>query len=199
MDSHLEYNKNEDLISPTQSHKRIIIILSLFASVFCLILLFLLSIVFYTTSAAKNIYHDKQTFITNYYFQSISNNGDVFFLPIIQSVNNSLKSGQLTKKFSLPKTHKKLEFAFVYEYQEELVYLHGFSDDEKSFVTVHDIFDVKYVQIKDFVNFTDFGEMWMNTYILPKNVSVIEVNQYLWMYGIIILKYLPYLNKKAGI
>ena len=187
MDSHLEYNKNEDLISPTQSHKRIIIVLSVFASMFCLILLFLMSMIFYTTSAAKNIYHNKQTLMTNYYFQSISKNGDVFFLPIIQSTNKSLKSGQLTKKFSLPKTYKKLEFAFVYEYLEELVYLYGFSDDEKSFVTVHDIFDRKYVQIKEFVNFTDFGDIRWNTYVLPKNVSMIEVNQFIWMYGTIIL------------
>ena len=80
-----------------------------------------------------------------------------------------------------------MEFAFVYEYLEELVYLYGFSDDEKSFVTVHDIFDRKYVQIKEFVNFTDFGAIRWNTYVLPKNVSMIEVNQFIWMYGTIIL------------
>ena len=175
MDSHLEYDKNDDLISLTQSHKRIINVLLMLAFMFCLILVFLLSIFFNTLSATRTKYYNKQKFTTNYYFQSISKDEGVLFLPIIQSANNSIRSGQISNKFSFPKTLQKHEFQFVYEYQEELVYLHGKYSDYKSYVKLHGISNMKYFQSR---NFTD-------SYLLPGNVSTVEVGQYIWLYGII--------------
>ena len=115
----LEYNKNYGLISETESSKRIIIVLQTFAFLFCFYLQFILLIILNTIhNGTENLLLVGQRLAPklNYHIQSISLNGSVCFLPILQT-SNSLISNKLLDVFSFPKS----EIQFAYQYRGDLV------------------------------------------------------------------------------
>ena len=88
----LEYNKNDGLISEIESNKRIIIILQIFAFIFSIILQFIVLLIFgtiYDGTKTFLLVDDRLTPNLNYYVQSISLNGSVRLLPILQTTNSS--------------------------------------------------------------------------------------------------------------
>ena len=174
----LEYEKNDGLISEIESHTRIIFILLITAFMFSILLqilvLFISQIIF---NAAKNfqIVH-KPAPKLNYYLQSISKYGDVYILPIIQTSNNSLTTGSNMKTYSFPRN----DIQFCYHFQEDMVYFHGELNQKYTTVTTYNALNKKHHQEKYFIT-NDLG----HEYKLPKNVSLVDIGDYILLYGIL--------------
>ena len=177
----LEYNKNYGLISITESSKRIIIVLQTFAFLFCFYLQFILLII------SNTIHNGTENFLLvgqrptpklNYHIQSILLNGSVCLLPILQTSNSSLISNKLLDIFSFPKS----EIKFAYQYRGDLVYFYSSFNEEYSFSVVYSVTSEKYTMKKYFRD-VDMGYR----YKLPKNVSMVEIGPYLWLYGMYVI------------
>ena len=174
----LEYDKNDDLISEIESQTRIIFILLITAFMFSILLqilvLFISQIIF---NAAKNfqIVH-KPAPKLNYYLQSISKYGDVYILPIIQTSNNSLTTGSYVNTYTFPKN----DIQFCYHYQEDMVYFNGKLKKNYITVTTYSAMNKKHHQEKYFIT-NDLG----HEYKLPKNVSLVDIGDYILLYGML--------------
>ena len=173
----LEYSKNYGLISETESSKRIIIVLQTFAFLFCFYLqLILITILNTTHNGTENfmLVGHRPAPKLNYHIQSISLNGSVCLLPILQTSNSFMISNKLLDVFSFPKS----EIQFAYQYRGDLVYFYSSFNEEYSFSVVHSVTGEKYTMKKY------FREIDMSyRYKLPKNVSMVEIGPYLWLYG----------------
>ena len=167
----LEYEKNDDLISEIESHSRITFILLISAFMVSLLLQLLILFIFQIFYNATKNYQivDKPTPKLNYYLQSISINGDVSILPIIHTSNNSLTTGSHVKTYSFPKN----DIQFCYHYREDMVYFQGEIDHNYTTVTTYNALNKEYHQEKHFI-----------TNDLPKDVSLVDIGDYILLYGI---------------
>ena len=174
----LEYEKNDGLISEIESHTRIIFILLITSFMFSILLQILILFIFQIINNATKNYQivDKPTPKLNYYLQSISTNGDVSILPIIQTLNNSLATGSYIKTYSFPRN----DIQFCYHYQEDMVYFNGKLNKNYITVTTYSAMNKKHHQEKYFIT-NDLG----HEYKLPKNVSLVDIGDYILLYGIL--------------
>ena len=174
----LEYEKNDGLISEIESHTRITFILLIFAFMFSLLLqlliLFLFQIIYNATKSYQIV--DKPIPKLNYYLQSISTNGDVSILPIIQTLNNSLATGSYINTYTFPRN----DIQFCYHYQEDMVYFHGRLIEKYTTITTYNALNMKHHQEKYFIT-NDLG----HDYKLPKNVSLVDIGDYILLYGML--------------
>ena len=180
----LEYNKNDGLISEIESNKRIIIILQIFAFLFCIILQFIVLLILGTIyDGTKNFLLVDNKPITpnlNYYIQSISSNGSVRLSPILQTTKSSVIRSDFIDVFSFPKS----DIQFAYQYRGDLVFIHSSFKKLHSFSVVYRATNEKYTTKNSFRR-DDLGFEFK----LPKNVSLVEIGSYLWLYGMYLMQF----------
>ena len=179
----LEYDKNDDLITEIESHKRIITMMLIFTFVFCFMLQILIFLIFQNMNdRSQNSFtvSQKPTPKLNYYLQSIFKNGSVFRFPIIQSSKKLLTAGSSKKTFTFP----KVDIQFGYYNGEDAIYFHGKYDQRHMSVTIYSATNLKYQQDKYFPEY-DLG----HDYLLPKNGSLIDIGDYILLYGTCFIKY----------
>ena len=191
----LEYDKNDDLISEIESHKRIIIMMLIFTFVFCFMLQILIFLIFqnmYERTPNSLSVDQKETPKLNYHLQSIFKNGSVFRFPIIQSSKNLLTTGSFIKTFTFP----KVDIQFGYYHGEDAIYFHGKYQQKHMSVTIYTAANLKYQQEKYFsvkelgqkaveLSFPNNFSMkeQVHDYLLPKNGSLIDIGDYILLYG----------------
>ena len=186
----LEYNINDGLISEIESSKRIIFILQICAFIFSIILQFIVLLIFgtiYDGTKTFLLVDDRLTPNLNYYVQSISLNGSVRHLPILQTTNSSIRWRDFIDVFSFPNS----EIQFAYQYRDDLVFLYSSFKETHSFSVVYTAINEKYTTKKSFRE-DDSGLQ----YKLPKNSSLVEIGSYIWLYGMYLMEFSKYIFQK---
>ena len=123
----------------------------------------------------------------NYYIQSISLNGSVRLMPILQTTNSSVIRSDFIDVFSFPKS----EIQFAYQYRGDLVYIYSSFKKLHSFYVVYSATNKEYTMKKSFIN--DDLDL---QYELPKNVSLVEIGSYIWLYGMYLMQLKKYILQK---
>ena len=192
----LEYDKNYGLIAKTESDDRIAI-LSIVSSAILIILLQFLLILSFNYGHRQLILDAAETPSPIYqtYMISVTKDGNVYVSPPVIQSNYlqimSFEKNDWEKKWSL----KNLTgFHFIYEFQDLVYYLYSRYDNEFSTLRIpnYSKFKNKYfVEEQDqnhfYVSYEVFtpslGRTENHPYKLPKNVSWVNVGEFIWFFG----------------
>ena len=119
----LEYNKNDQLISKSESNDRIIILLLVIATILSLIFQALIITAFISlTKAFGKLQVNIPIRMAKPYLQTIDSNGSIMIYEPYFFINGTFEQSYLVGNYSLPILH---DFYFSYEYRKEIIYLHG--------------------------------------------------------------------------
>ena len=129
----------------------------------------------YYTIENSHFVDNRPTPTLNYYLQSISTNNEVFLSPIIFTSNKSLTTGRSIRKYSFPKS----DIQFGYHYRDDMVYFHGRLNQNHIMVNIFSATSKKYHEEKYFIANEEGHD-----YELLKDVSLVDVGDYVLLYGI---------------
>ena len=119
----LEYNKNDQLISKSESNDRIIILLSIIATILSFIFQALIITAFISlTKANGKLQVNIPIRMAKPYLQTIDSNGTILIYEPYFHKNGTFQQSYLVGNYSLHILH---DFYFSYEYRKEIIYLHG--------------------------------------------------------------------------
>ena len=192
----LEYDRNYGQINEMESGHRITLLFML-SSVFLIILLQSLIIVSFNYDQNQLILIASKTPSPMYrtHMVSVTKDGSVYVSPpVIQNKHSQLMSFEKhdwEKKQSLTNL---TGFQLVYEYQDLVYYLYGQYENTFSTLRIpnYSKFKNKYFiegqHQNHFYGYYEvlnpgLGRMENHTYRLPKNVSWVNVGEFIWFYG----------------
>ena len=181
----LEYNKNEDLISKAESHKRIhllLIILTIFlnSTLFILILLVTISVDLEVKLPLKNDELNPRVARLPNYILSVSNDNDIFLNQLIVSKNHTFKMLSTMDREPLIKL-LNFNYTLPYEFNGELYFLYGKINREFGL----------FKKVSDLKISTKY---YNKRYLLQNEPSLIRVGSKILLYGKKVLLMIFYPN-----